>query len=359
MRYLFFVIGIMVSGLIVQPVLAVPIPMADVPAMAQASDLIVVGRATQTSSQSNNGRELFLVTVDRVLKGAGTGPAQRPLVELNLSAEGYASVQERQYGIFFLRQQPGSRSYVPTDPFHPALFASPLHVPNQPNPTDALGGLAQELAGVLTASVATLTNPVSGVHDIMIGTPADQAQDVYYEAARALTTLPLSVTGPALQSIAASNQVPARLWAMYSLFLMADFNDENAKADYLAAVAPVLVNPQPDVAFAVSSLGDAIEGHFQSPKAIPTLATLLGSTEVSVRRAAASVLSNIATSDVVAPLAKVALNDDDEYVRLFAVQGLAKATGTGKPPTVATFRQNADGLLQFWHSWAASNVRGP
>jgi len=244
-------------------------------------------------------------------------------------------------------------------PFHPTLFASPLRLPGQPNSADVLGSLTQELTGVLTASVATLTNPVSGVQNPTIGTPADKAQDVYYEAARALTTMPLSVAGPALQPIAASNQVPARLWAMYSLFLMADFNDQNAKADYLAAVAPVLVNPQPDVAFAVSSLGDAIEGHFQSPKAIPTLAALLGSTEVSVRRAAASVLANIATPDVVAPLAKVALNDDDEYVRLFAVQGLAKATGTGKPPTVATFRQNADGILQFWHGWAASNIRGP
>jgi len=359
MRYLFFVIALAVNGLTVQPVLAVPIPMADMPAMAQASDLIVVGRATQTSSQSNNGRELFLVTVDQTLKGAETGPAHRPLVELNLSSEGYASVAERQYGIFFLRHQPGSSAYVPTDPFHPALFASPLRVPGQSNSTDMLGGLAQELTGVLTASVATLTNPVGGVQDAMIGTPADQAQDVYYQAARALTTIPYSVAGPALQPIAASNQVPARLWAMYSLFLMPDFNDESAKADYLAAVAPILVNPQPDIAFAVSSLGDAIEGHFKSPRAIPTLAALLGSTEVSVRRAATSVLSSIATPDVVAPLAKVALNDDDELVRLFAVQGLAKATGTGKAPTVATFRQNADGILQFWHGWAASNVRGP
>jgi hypothetical protein len=39
---------------------------------------------------------------------------------------------------------------------------------------------------------------------------------------------------------------------------------------------PILVNPQPGLAFAVSMLANAIEGHLNSPKAVPTLATLLG-----------------------------------------------------------------------------------
>jgi len=359
MRYLFPTIALLVSGLITQPTLALPIPMADVPAMAQASDLIAVGRASQTSGQAGGGHVRFVVSVDRVLKAAGPSAARRIVVELDLSSAGAAPVAERQYGIFFLRGQTNGSSFVPTDPFHPALFASPARTRSQDKFTDVLISLTHELAGVLTTSTAALTDPVNGVHDTAFTAAADQAQDIYFQAASALATIPYAVTSPTLHLIAASNQLPARLWAMFSLFAMADFNDESAKADYLKAVAPTLVNPRPDLAVAVSSLGSVMEGRVRSPSALPTLALLLGSTEVAVRRAAASALSKIGTRDVVKPLGRVALNDDDELVRLFAVQGLAKATGAGQVPSLATFRRDQSGTVHFWQDWMATNIREP
>ena len=139
------------------------------------------------------------------------------LVKLNY---GKALVEaERQYGIFFLQRQPGG-FYTVTDPFHPALVASPLRVPNQQKSPDVLAGLVGELIGVLRAPAATLTDPVNGVGNLMTAAPADQAQQVYFEAATALQTVPYAVAGPALGAIAASSQVPARLWAIYSLFSM-------------------------------------------------------------------------------------------------------------------------------------------
>jgi HEAT repeats len=239
------------------------------------------------------------------------------------------------------------------------LVASPQRVPNQQKSTDILAGLVGELIGVLTASPARLTDPVNGVGNLVAAAPADQAQQVYYEAATALQTIPYAVAGSALGAIAASNQVPAPLWAMYSLFSMVDSDDETAKADYLASVQPILVNPQPGLAFSVSMLANALEGHLKSPKAVPTLAALLGSTQVAVRRAAAAVLGDIATPDVVEPLAKVALNDSDERVGFLAVRGLALATSAAKAPTTSTFRQQPDEILQFWRTWARSNVRVP
>jgi hypothetical protein len=65
MRHRLLVIAFLAGGLIAQPALALPVPMADVPAMAQASDLIAVGRASQTE----NNLAPFLVTMDRVPKG--------------------------------------------------------------------------------------------------------------------------------------------------------------------------------------------------------------------------------------------------------------------------------------------------
>ena len=66
MRYRFLAIAVLASSLTEHSVRAVPVPMADVPAMTQAADLIVVGRASQTQ----NANAPFLVTVDRVLKGS-------------------------------------------------------------------------------------------------------------------------------------------------------------------------------------------------------------------------------------------------------------------------------------------------
>jgi HEAT repeats len=333
-----------------KPALAVPVPMVDVPDMAQASDLIVVGRASQTQ----NNLAPFVVAVDRVIKGGAAGS----WLVVALDPRGYGSVQEGQYGIFFLRRQT-SGSYVVTDPFHPALVASPLRAPNQQSPVDVLGGLAAELAGVLTAPAATLTDPVNGVQGLVVGSPAAQAQYVYYGAAVALETIPYVESGPAVDAIATSNQTSARLWALYSLFSMVDWDDETAKANALSSVQPILVNPEPELAFAVSMLANAIEGHLKSPQAVPALAALLGSTQVAVRRAAASVLGDIATTDVVAPLANVALNDGDDRVRFLAVRGLALTTGAGPAPTIAAFRQQRGEILQFWSARAHANVRGP
>ncbi|MGH7751161.1 MAG: HEAT repeat domain-containing protein, partial [Candidatus Dormibacteria bacterium] len=309
MRYQFLAIAFLVSEVTAQPVEARLIPTADVPAMTQASDLIVVGRASLTQ----NPNAPFLVTVDRVLKG-GTGASQRLAVLPAPESQGYSGVYERQYGIFFLRRQPGGGSYTVTDPFHPALVASPRQAPNQPASADVLSSVAQELTSVLTASTATLTDPVGGVQDPTMAPPAYQAQHVYAEAASALRTLPYALAGPGLDAIAASNQVPARLWAMYTLFSMDDSDDDSAKMDYLQSVTPILINPKPGLAFSASMLGTVIEGHLKSPAAVPMLAALLGSTQVTVRRAAASDLCEIATPDVVAPLAKIALNDSDETV---------------------------------------------
>jgi HEAT repeats len=73
-----------------------------------------------------------------------------------------------------------------------------------------------------------------------------------------------------------------------------------------------------------------------------------GSENVAVRRAATAVLGDIATPDMVEPLAKVALNDSDERVGFLAVRGLAAATRAAKAPTTVTFRRQPDEILQFW-----------
>jgi HEAT repeat protein len=129
------------------------------------------------------------------------------------------------------------------------------------------------------------------------------------------------------------------------------------KVDYLNSLRPVLLNPGPQVALTVAILANTMAGEIKSPKAVRTLAALLNSSSVEVRRTAASLLGDIATDSVIAPLARTALQDDDGDVRYFAVIGLAMATKAGPAPTKFDYTAKEDEYLSFWRAWARTNVR--
>ena len=358
MRHLLLLMPVLAGGVMAHSVAAMPMPGVNVPAMANASNLVVVGRvaAVQNNFGQRQISQTFEISVDRVLRGAAAALSAPVSVALTPSTPGYAAVAERQYGIFFLQKQTSGGVYTAADPFHVALPAAPTRIAGQPKSADTLTSVAQELAGVLTAPAASLTNP-NGVGGLVTAAPTDQAQYVYYEAATALATIPYATAASALEAAAMSNQASARLWGAYALFSMSDAGDDGAKVECLRSLTPLLVNPLPDTSFAVSMLANAIEGRLSSPNAVPTLAALLGSSATAVRQAAASDLSDIATPDAVAPLASAALYDADQTVRYFAVLGLATAAADPSPPTLAFFKQNERDLLAYWRRWARMPVQ--
>lgn len=327
-------------------------PDADAPAMTQASSVIAVGRATHTQG----GKGPFLVTVDRFLKG-GAGASRQLAITQDFAD--FGSVEERQYGIFFLGQKGKGGAYSVTDPYHPALVAAPQEAQAGAPAPDTLASVAEALCGVLTAPAATLIDRVTGVQGLITASPEDQAQHVYYAAAQALATIPYPAAGSALKAIAASDQLPARLWAIYVLLSMDNALDDEEKADYVRSVASVLADPGPALAFSASALANAIETHVELPELIPALTLMLGSKEIAVRRAAASVLAGIATPDVAEPLAKTALNDSDESVRFYAVRGLSLLKDPETAPTLATFDKKQSELLKQWRIWARAHFGGP
>jgi hypothetical protein len=336
--------------------LANPIPAIDVPAMTSAAELIVVGRANGVEIQ-NGLLETFSVSADQVLKGADTNSPKVLRVRLDVSQPGRQSVNERQYGLFFLRRSTTGGSYIPVDPFHAALVASPAREANPTGAADLLGSVTRELVQVFTAPPASLLNPQTGIQHLAVAEPVMQLQEIYRTAAEAIRSIPYDSAGPELRRIAESGQATARLWSLDCLFFMGDSDDlEALKLKYLDSVKSILIKPEPDLAPAVSSLANSMEGHLKSPNAVPTLAALLHSSEVAVRRAAASVLSDIATHATIAPLAKIALNDPDHDVRYYAVLGLATATETGEAPAMDRFEKNEAALLTHWRSWARFNV---
>jgi len=334
-------IALLTSLLAVGSAAAALVPQANVPALVKASDLIVVGHADQVQIQAAG--ETFVVWVDRVIARTATPPGRLP-VQLSLPASGLGAVENGQYGIFFLRQQGGT--YTAADPYHPALVAAPGGKQSTAVASVPLTGTANELTRVLTTPAATLI----GLRD------PSAAQHLYWEAASALETIPSDITGPSLQSIASSGRTQAALWAVAVLIYTGDANDTASRAaNYLAPVQADLLKPGPDESAAVAKLAVSIQAKVNSPNAVPILATLLGSTEMVVRRGAANALARIATPEVIAPLATTALNDPEQDVRYYAVRGLAQASGAAVP-TMPSFYANEAQTLSYWRNWAKTNV---
>lgn len=327
----------------------------DVPALVRSSDLIVVGRADTVAPESAANVQTFTVTVDRVLKGSTT-PTGRLQVQLNLSAPGSHAMTERRYGIFFLCRTAFANVFTVTDPSFPALVASPGSIGTTATGRDPLAAVMQELLSVLKTPAATLTSSVAPVEQFHGISTTEEAQSIYHRAALALATIPSEMAGPGLRALAEVNG-PAQLWAIKSLFDIESSDElEEIKIYALNSAKAALLNPEPDQVSAVYWLALSMENRLHSENAVPVLSALLASTQVVVRRAAASILSDIASNSVIAPLAASTLNDPDQQVRYFGVLGLARVASPGKGPTLAQFHQQEDEMLQHWRSWARANA---
>lgn len=316
---------------------AVFVPLADVPGMVTGSDLIVVGRAASVQSGPNTGNESFVVWVDRVIASSAT-PSRRLAVQLDLPAppSGVGTVTEGQYGIFFLRSGARNNIYTATDPYHPALPATPGGGQTTPV-ADALTAVAQELTRVLTAPASDLV----AMRDMMA------AQYLCWDAASALETIPNDVIVPQLQPIVTAGQKPAQLWAIAILLRIGGRHKTAAVAgDYLASVKADLLAPTPEEGPAVVKLAATIQTEINTAQAVPFLTPLLDSKQVEVRRAAADALALIATPAVVAPLTDKALDDRDQDVRYYAVRGLAQMAGAEVPTPPAFYANEAEILAQ-------------
>jgi len=321
-----------------------PIPTFNVPATVNASEMIVVGRAgvTRIEDDATGTTLMFSVEVDRVLKGAGGSTPRRIQVRLDLSRPEFGSVSDRRYAIFFLKRAPDGHTYTAANPYYPAAAARPSEAAAAASTIAPLNGVAAELVAALGAAPADLTS----------GPQAD-FQSAYYSLAVAIRSLPADLTEEPLRRIASSDRMPGRLWAIECLLMRDDSSPDAAarKAGYIRSIKPLLMNPPADMRVVAFRLASAMEGNVKSPIAVPILADLLRSTDVHVRRSAASTLSDIASRDIIRPLADVALQDDDLDVRYFAVNGLAAVTGHDVP-TYAAFKSDENARIRSSRAWA-------
>jgi hypothetical protein len=318
----------------------------DLSELITTSSLIVVGRAEAPGSATSalgGPSQTVVVSTDRVLKGNAHGQI---VVQVDQSNPDFGSIRPQQYGIFILNSNARGGVYIPADPYRPALIASPTGATNTGS-GDPLTSVTRELVGVLAKQPARLV----GSSD-----PA-AAQMSYSEAAASLEELPAQIVVPILRPVAKSSSGIGAVWGAAALLTLdSGPGSDDRQSQYLDLVKPFLLKPDPNLAFTVSVVANAVQANVKSSLAVPTLTTLLASPAVSVRRAASSALSDIATKTVIAPLATMALKDPDQSVRYYAVLGLAEATGVTKPPTLPSFKQNEVAMLGFWRNWARTNL---
>src|SRR5206468_110158 len=112
-------------------------------------------------------------------------------------------------------------TYDPVDPFHPSLPAS-----------DAV-------SGTIARSGDPLTEVSGELSKVIVASPSVIDKVAVVDA---LATIPYEVAGPAVQTVAASAQLPARLWAISALMTMPGSEQaEGAKVDYLYSVQSTLL----------------------------------------------------------------------------------------------------------------------
>jgi HEAT repeat protein len=222
---------------------------------------------------------------------------------------------------------------------HPVLPASPDRAASAA-PGGPLAAVTHELARVLTTPAADLASA-----------------SAYFEAAEALKSVRYRAAGTELKNIAATGPMSARLWALNVLVAISPPDEREGFAlGQVAELQATLFKAPADLDDAVYWLAESMDGRFRSRAATRVLAPLLGSSSAAVRRASAATLSRIATPDVIAPLARVALNDPERDVRFFAVQGLAWANKQ-QGPSKSAFESDEAALLQQWREWSRNNVR--
>jgi hypothetical protein len=108
-------------------------------------------------------------------------------------------------------------------------------------------------------------------------------------------------------------------------------------------------------AYLLPNLDYAIRDGISAKEALPWLISLLRSGNVEDRRAAASALKNIDSSETLGPLKK-AVFDTDLDVQYYAVMGLANISGDKEwLPNAEVFRSEHPKYIGYWRGWAQNH----
>jgi hypothetical protein len=312
---------------------AIPIPTLNVPALASASNLIVVGNVVSTRDGGDTSVSLFgssvparlvvcEVNVDVVLKGTAEG--RRISFQYISPSEpiGYVTIAVG-YQILFLNK--AGSEYSLASPYHGSLPAVPSAIAEG---GDEVGRIAAVLGEVLDSTTAS----------------QGQKQMALY----ALSTIRTPVSTELLRKAVEQQDSELRLNAAGFLLQRDDLSG-------LGIAEHALEHPQGLPWPTLHNLDYAIGEGVKNKDAVPALSRLAQVQDLETRRAAASALRHTRSRSALGPLANL-LDDNDLQVRHDAVMGLAEITGDLEwGPNLDLFRSQEQQYLKHWRDWASAN----
>jgi hypothetical protein len=357
----------LVLGQVSRSARAEPEGQPNVPAMTQASDLIVVGHAMHAKWQGTpqDRRETFEIAVGRVLKGESASRVLPLGVSLDAS-EASRGVGDGRYGVFFLRRGPAGL-YAATDPRHPVLGTLPAAAGYvSVIPGDPLAGVAEELAHVFATPATVLAGAASWLPEIVeipsghpglfeepgpprrvVVTDTRRAELVYLRTYEATESIPLDVlAGPLTAIVRGAGEMLGRVWAAADLIGHGDI-------EYLDDVKDYVLRPWREADATIAILSLAIKQNPPTADDLPRLEPLLSSPSIEIRRAAVYSLSQAASPVVIKDLVTLALADPDREIRFYAVQGICNLADICNGPSIGVFmdageRQKYATLIRDW-----------
>ncbi len=316
------------------------VPHVDLRTLVEGADLIVVGRVTSEKklesttlgpAEGDFPAWLTMVRLDaeRVIKGKPEVHtvdfrAVLPVEGVGAEAPRYKAISVGQFGVFFLRK--AETGYAVLDPYHPFVPAAP--------------GAPRQARDYLDAVVGELA------HTFDSNGPSVKSRWERWEGVTALETLQTSAATDALRIASKDPDPLVRIWAISALLARNDI----PVLEQVEKLGPI--SGDPNVINLTSQLGFAI-GKISDARAIPSLARLLNSKDVNIRRGAAAGLRNTRDGAAIQPLTQ-ALFDTDRDVQYQAVIGLAEITGTvGEwAPAYPTFLTARQRYVRHWQEWA-------
>ena len=339
---------------------AEPVPTRpNTPQLVQDADLIIRGRAitigpgkgaadfSRISSivgpTSIPDAEAVTIAVDQTLEGTLPANAHSVTFTYHHNIGAGNPVASGEYGIYFLRRDP-TDGWVTADPWFPGIDTLPG--PASVSDADPLTLIARQLIRTLAASPQQLLDPRQGIHAPMVASSGQtKAAILYGEASSQLDQIPIAIVEAPLHDLIAGPDFPGRLWAIQALLAHGD-------QSVLKLVKPIMLNPDNDNLDIVKSLAFTINYKPGLPADIPTLAQLLHSPVVEVRRGAAANLRYSRTPAALKPLSS-ALDDNDQMTRYYAVTGLALNSGQlNHLVSVDYFQKNESEQLSYWKTWS-------
>jgi len=257
--------------------------------------------------------------------------AEKITIRYELLSTGiYAGLPQRVRSVAFLRSAGGEFRF--TSPFYPTLPADPKPEPSaekSPEP-DATERVVAELGKALISSEST----VSDKNFILL-----HAQGVPKSSrafAEALKTAEKR-----------ENNIDLRYRMIAELIGRDDVSELGHAKEWL--LSTVLTPGQREM------FSYAIGERLSNPLAAPSISELIRSPYTVTRRAAARALWRIGDRTTVGSLA-VALQDNDNDVRYYAVRGLAVMNNEPEwDPSIPEFSENGIRYVHHWTEWAQAN----